>query len=268
MKFGFCTNLLSSKSDLTGSKYLEVGKEAGFDYVEMPLAQLIELSESSFNSLRLTLAGLDLPCEACNNFFPPNIKLTGNDANLSAIRSYLTRALARASELGVKVIVLGSPRSKNIPEGFPRAVAESQFDDALEVISSIVAPLGITVVLEPLAMEESNFLTTAIQVLPLLEKLNKPNIELLIDFYHMTKEGEKPEVIIKAADHLRHVHFSDPSGRKYPIKHRKDFDRFFANLKSIGYDKRISIEAFTDNFAIDSKLAVNTLRTLIQPRPS
>lgn len=263
VKLGFCTNLLSSKSDITGSGYLEIGKEAGFDYVELPLAQLTELSASTFKLLQATLTDLDLGCESCNNFFPPNIKLTGNDANLSAIRSYLTRALARASALGVEVIVLGSPRSKNIPEGFPRSVAESQFADALEVISSMVEGLGITVVLEPLAMEESNFLTSAIQVLPLLEKLNKPNIALLIDFYHMTKEGEKPEVIVKAADHLRHVHFSDPNGRKYPVKHRKDFDRFFTNLKSIGYNQRISVEAFTNNFAVDSKLAVETLMNLI-----
>lgn len=263
VKLGFCTNLLSSKSDLSVNKYLEIGKVAGFDYVELPLSQLAEYSQDSFNSLKKTLADLEMDCETCNNFFPPNIKLTGNDANMTSIKGYLSRALARAGALGVKVIVLGSPRSKNIPEGFPRTVAESQFVEALDLIDSMVGSLGITVVLEPLAMEESNFLTTASQVLTLLDKVRKPNIELLIDFYHMTKEGEKPEIVTKAAGHLRHVHFSDPNGRKYPVKHRKDYDRFFSNLKTIGYDQRISVEAFTDDFVVDSKLAVDTLRSLL-----
>ena len=57
-------------------------------------------------------------CEACNNFFPGRIRLTGPDVDEQAIRAYYAKALERAATLGVKSIVFGSAGAKRVPEGF------------------------------------------------------------------------------------------------------------------------------------------------------
>lgn len=114
------------KSTVRGSEWIESGKENGFDYVELPLAQIVDLNGNAFSSLKMKVEFMGLKCEACNNFFPANIRLTGDAADYSKIEEYLDKALGRAADLGVKVIVFGSPMSKNIPEGFPMDKAWSQ----------------------------------------------------------------------------------------------------------------------------------------------
>ena len=86
----------------------------------------MDLNGNAFSSLKMKVEFMGLKCEACNNFFPANIRLTGDAADYSKIEEYLDKALGRAADLGVKVIVFGSPMSKNIPEGFPMDKAWSQ----------------------------------------------------------------------------------------------------------------------------------------------
>jgi len=112
MRFGYCTNLLNTQADGTGSQFINKGKEKGFDYVELPLAQMVALNDADYNSLKKKLSASGVTCEACNNFFPPSIRLTGNDVDYGKIEDYLTKAVGRAAELSVKVIVFGSAMLK------------------------------------------------------------------------------------------------------------------------------------------------------------
>src|SRR5512137_2172888 len=126
MRIGYCTNLIATQTDGTGREWIEKGKESGFDYVELPLAQMMDLSDGEFSSLieRVDLSGLK--CEVCNNFFPGSIRLTGDAIDHGKIEAYVDKALGRAAQLGLKVIVFGSPKSKNVPDGYPMDKALSQ----------------------------------------------------------------------------------------------------------------------------------------------
>ena len=132
MRIGYCTNLIATQIDGTGSEWIEKGQENGFDYVELPLAQMVDLNDKEFSSLKEKVGSSGLKCEACNNFFPASIRLTGNDVDYGKTEAYLDKALGRAAQLGVKVIVLGSPKSKNVPEGYPMDKAWSQLVELLK----------------------------------------------------------------------------------------------------------------------------------------
>lgn len=45
MKLGCCVNMLADKADPVGRKYLPMLKELSYDFVELPLAQVMDLSE-------------------------------------------------------------------------------------------------------------------------------------------------------------------------------------------------------------------------------
>lgn len=262
MRIGYCTNLINAQADGTGSQFIEKGKEKGFDYVELPLAQMVALNDADYNSLKEKLSASGLKCEACNNFFPPSIRLTGNDVDYGKIEDYFTKALGRAAELGVKVIVFGSPMSKNIPEGFPMDKAWSQLVELLRFIDPLVKEKGITIAIEPIYKGESNFINTAAEGLKLAKDADRDNIRLLIDYYHLALENEKPEIILEAAPYLRHIHFADPEGRAYPQEIKDEYDTFINLLKHIGYESLISIEALSKNFDHDAKHAVEVMRQL------
>ncbi len=264
MRIGYCTNLINTQADGTGSQFIKKGKEIGFDYVELPLAQMVALNDADYHSLKEKLSACGLKCEACNNFFPPGIRLTGNDVDDGKIEDYLTKALRRAAELGVKVIVFGSPMSKNIPEGFPRDKAWSQLVELLRFIDPLAKEKAIAIAIEPISKGESNFINTAAEGLKLARDADRDNIRLLIDYYHMALENENPEIILEAAPYLKHLHFADPEGRAYPREVKDEYVTFINLLKQTRYEGRMSIEALSKNFDHDAGHSVEIMRHLFK----
>jgi D-psicose/D-tagatose/L-ribulose 3-epimerase len=262
MRIGYCTNLIATQIDGTGSEWIEKGQENGFDYVELPLAQMVDLNDKEFSSLKEKVGSSGLKCEACNNFFPASIRLTGNTVDYGKIEEYLVKALGRAAQLGVKVIVLGSPKSKNVPEGYPMNKAWSQLVELLKTIDPLVRTRGITIVIEPLCKLESNIINTAAEGLQLVKAVDRENIKLLIDYYHLVMEKEDPEIILDAGSYIKHIHFANPAGRVYPAEKVDGYVLFMDLLKRIGYEGRISVEAYTKDFCHDAKRSVEILRQL------
>ena len=71
MRFGCCLNMVSSEADKgTGIDFIETLSEIGYDYVELPLAEMAALSEEEFLSLKRRIDRTGIKCEVCNNFFP------------------------------------------------------------------------------------------------------------------------------------------------------------------------------------------------------
>ena len=126
MRFGCCGSLVAQNPDKTGVEIVEKIAQYGYDYIELPLAEMMELSDADFAALCKRVERSGIRCEVCNNFFPGRIRLTGPDVDEQAIRAYYSKALERAATLGVKVIVFGSAGAKRVPEGFDMDKAYQQ----------------------------------------------------------------------------------------------------------------------------------------------
>lgn len=262
MKIGCCTNMVASSNDGTGIERIEVLKELGYDYIELPLAQMVELPDSKFDLMKRRVDLSGLKCEACNNFFPPYVRLTGNDVNHDIIEKYLDIAIDRARQLGVKIIVFGSAGAKNVPDGYPKEKAFGEIVSLLQSISERIKADGITIVIEPLNKLEGNIINTVEEGFDLVKTVNKQNVKLLADYYHMVLEEEDILILKTCKKFIKHVHFSRPEGRVFPKESEKEnYSYFFKKLKQIGYDERISIEAYTDNFYTDAESGLKVLRS-------
>lgn len=93
--------------------------------------------------------------------------------------------------------------------------------------------------------------------------MDRSNVKLLIDFYHLSVENENPNIIIEAGDYLKHIHFVkvEGEGRVFPKKLDEDNYRpFIDNLKKIDYKGRVSIEAYSKDFYNDALLALKFLK--------
>jgi D-psicose/D-tagatose/L-ribulose 3-epimerase len=262
MRIGYCTSLIAAQADGTGSEWIEKGKECGFDYMELPLAQMMDLNDREFSFLKERVDSSGLKCEVCNNFFPANIRLTGNGVNYGQIEAYLAKALGRAAQLGVRVIVFGSSKSKNVPEGYSMDKAWSQLVELLRFIDPLVRTKGITIVIEPICKLESNIINSAGEGLRLSRAVDRENIRLMIDYYHLVMEKENPQIIVDAGSYIKHTHLANPVGRVYPTESEDGYIRFIDLLKGVGYDGRMSVEAFTKDFCHDAKRSVEILRQL------
>lgn len=245
MKLGCCVNMLADQNDPVGKRYIPLLARLGYDYVELPLAQVMELPEQEFRELLLSLKTSGIPCECCNNFFPKTVRLTGNEARPADAEAYIQKAMQRASLLGAEVIVFGSSGAKNVPEGFSPEQASQQIADVLTIADREAELCGIQIALEPLCRLESNIILNLTDAYRLMCARPYKNVRLLVDYYHFSMEEEKPEVLESMVKDIVHVHFADPENRVYPDKMRPEFRAFLDILKRRGYGGRISAEAYS-----------------------
>jgi len=104
-------------------------------------------------------------------------------------------------------------------------------------------------------------LPSEVEGLALVEAIDRPSFQLMIDFYHLASEKEDPAIVRRAAPRLVHLHMANPQGRVYPRAWEEyDYAPFFASLRAIGYDKRISVEASAKDFATEAPQAISLLR--------
>ena len=264
IRFGCCGSMIAPSADPTGAEIIEWLAEIGFDYIELSLRDLMSLSESELALLAGRLERSGIRCEACNNFFPPQIHLTGQDADLTEALNYAGKALDRAARLGACIVVFGSSASRNVPYGFPTKKAWQQLVELLGNLGPMAKAHGITITIEPLNKLESNIINLHAEALRLAQEVDHPNIQMLLDFYHLTMERETPEAILQAGSFIHHVHLAKPEGRLFPTEPEDELRRFFSYLARIRYSRRCSIEAYTSGFEADARRSLRILKEMTE----
>ncbi|HEY3384606.1 MAG TPA: sugar phosphate isomerase/epimerase family protein [Vicinamibacterales bacterium] len=245
----------------------EAAQAAGFDYVEIAASKVAALTDDEFRQLAARIAGLRIPVAAANNFIPAAIKLVGPDVDKRRQEEYVGACLGRLKTLGVSVVVLGSGGARRVPDGFSRQEAVGQLVDFCRRIAPLARERGITIAIEPLRHQETNILNTAREGLALVNAVDRPEIRLLVDYYHLAEEGESPAVLLEAGKQIVHTHLANPNGRVYPSsRDETNYAGFFGNLCKIGYAGRLSIEASTTDFAAQAPESLAMLRNALACR--
>ena len=246
MRYGYCVNMLAQDGFGVGYDWIPILKEAGFDYVDLPMAQMMQMDDGSFRARVLSvLRETGLPCVCVNNLFPAAVRLTGPQASQEDALDYCRRAFARAAELGARRAVFGSSGARNVPPGWPRVEAERQLVELLCKLAPLALEHGITLVIEPLNRGESNVITSIADGVRLCDSVSSEAVRMLADFYHMALSGERAEEVARAGASLRHVHIARPLGRGLPLPgDGEDYAAFCGAQRAVGYDGDVSIEAY------------------------
>ena len=128
---------------------------------------------------------------------------------------------------------------------------------AMQRLGDYAADKGITVSLEVVNRYETNIMNTGLEGLAFLDEVNRSNVLLHLDTYHMNIEEDGMEKsVIAAGDRLGFVHIGE-SHRGYLGTGNVDFDTFFAALKKIKYQGPITFESFSS--AVVDKALSNAL---------
>jgi D-psicose/D-tagatose/L-ribulose 3-epimerase len=261
MKYGFCTGVASTLTEVVDYKLVRQVKAAGYDYVELPLMLVAALSDAQFAALLLELEQLGLGCDCCSNLFPKSIRVVGPEVNPEKITAYLQRAFERAARLKTKKIVFGSAPSRQLPEGWTQ---EAGYRQLTQLIQEVLLPLcrkyGILIVMEPLRGTACNFINTLPDGMEIVRRVDSPYVTLLADSIHMLSEREDPNHIIKYFESLDHVHISEADRVLPEAVYSGEVQAILERLKGCGYDKTISFETKCGQGPESPKKALDLLK--------
>jgi sugar phosphate isomerase/epimerase len=236
-------------------------KDVGYDYIELPLATLeLENKEAYKNNMK-AIKESALPIRAFNFFFPPGLRVVGPDIDESRIRNYIAVVAQTMAETKASIVVLGSAGARNVPEDWERKRAEEQFLKVLSWCAVELRGTGTTLAIEPLNREESNFINSVAEGAVLAGKINRPEIKVLADFYHMCLENEPVNTLRIHKEWLAHVHIAD-TGRAYPGSGAYDFESLVSVLKEIEYGGMISVECMIEDKEKDMRRGMDFIKQM------
>jgi sugar phosphate isomerase/epimerase len=157
---------------------------------------------------------------------------------------YFKALIEFCGDIGGTVMVIGSPKQRNVPDGVPHDRIWRLTKRFLMDCLPVAKRRAVTLCLEPLAREETNFINTAAEAIRMIEQVRSPYLKLHLDVKAMADEARPMEGIIESArGYLSHFHANDPN-RKGPGFGETDFVPILRALKQISYSDYVSIEPF------------------------
>lgn len=221
--------------------------DSGIEYVEFGGKVIAAMEDAEFDALCAQVQAGKLPCYAMNAYCDASLKIIGPDLDLERARLYARRLAERAARIGVKIAGVGSPASRNMPDGY---AYEQAWADALaffKVTGEEFAKHGICVCIEALSPSLCNFLNENEEAVRMAQETGLKNIGVIVDLYSMRLAGEDDPDLSAYADKITHMHTSDddgsPASRSYlhPDAEPRHM-RNMAHLNKIGYGGCLTVE--------------------------
>ena len=235
MKIGFCTDPATVASLPT---------RPDCDFIEGHVVNFLtpEASDSDFAPRAAALRDCGYPMPAANVLLPATLKCSGPTIDYARLDRYAQTVFRRAKEVGMTLIVFGSAGARMVPAGFPLATGFEQYVDLLRQFGPLAEENGVTLVVEPLNRGECNLVNTILEGAEAVRRANTPGVKLLVDIFHMLRNGESPEDILKVGPLIRHAHIAENQDRAALGTHGEDFRPFLRALHRTGYNDRLALE--------------------------
>ncbi len=249
IKFGICNELFE---DWGFRETCETIKKLGYDGVEIApftLAQrIVDLPSQRLSDLASVVSDAGLETIGLHWLLAKTegFHLTSSD---KAVRGrtgdYLIELGRVTKELGGNLMVLGSPKQRDVLNGVSYDAAMNYAVEVLTKVSTELGSMGLDLCFEPLAPSETNFVNTCAEANALIARVGLPNFKLHMDVKAQSSErtATVPELIRKHARTAGHFHAQDVN-MKGPGMGEVDFVPILEALVDSGYDRWVSVEVF------------------------
>jgi len=157
---------------------------------------------------------------------------------------YLIALTHACGDLGGAVMVLGSPQQRSLLPGVSSDQAYTLAAETLNAVTPALQERGVTLCLEPLSPNETDFMNTCEDALRLAGMIDHPRVVLHLDVKAMYSESEPPvDLIRRHGARAGHFHAND-ANRRGPGFGDVDFVPVFQALRDSGYERWVSVEVF------------------------
>ncbi len=217
-------------------------RACGYDRLEIPLLDAWDVDTAE---TRRALDDHELAMTG-NLFLTEGTDITSEDPDaVAAGERRLSHGVETVRHLGGDYLTgtvyskLGRYADPATPRGRAQCV------EVLGRVAEHAADAGIRLGIEICNRYETNLINTAAQAVELIKEIDRPNVCVHLDTYHMSiEEPDMVRPVLTSGDLLGYVHIGE-NHRGYPGSGRTDFAAFFRALALVGYAGPITFEAFS-----------------------
>jgi len=245
MKLGVNTFLWTSEFTPAHLDLLPRIKTAGFDGVELPVAQPATFRAAD---VRRALEANGLACTVCSVILD-RFNLVDDDPSVrQRTQQHVRDVVQVAAEIGASLV--NGPLYAPVGYLPGRRRTDDEWQRAIEGYQAVIPVLeasGVSLAIEPLNRFETYFLNTAADAAALCEAVGHDRVGVAFDAFHANIEEKSiPDACRALGRHLKHVQVSE-NDRGTPGTGHVDWAGLFAALADLRYDAWVTIESFGPN---------------------
>lgn len=217
----------------------------GFDWIEVPLESLDDLDFRRGAEI-IKAHGLGVSCCAAMG---PDRDLVHPDPTIRENgMAYIRGAIEATAALGATNLV--GPIYSAVGRTWQMSDEERARDTDLLVenlsrLADYARSYGVVLCIEPLNRFETSFINLATQAIAVVDRVNSPHCQILLDTFHMNiEEKSLSEAIRAAGPRLKHFHACE-NDRGAPGSGHVPWNEVAEALRAIGYEGPVVIESFT-----------------------
>jgi sugar phosphate isomerase/epimerase len=165
------------------------------------------------------------------------------------------------------LVNIGRSRGSGLPNNAEETL--NQMEIAFRELAEYANERGVVLVLEPINVHQVTYIHTTQEGIAMIDRVNHPNLRLMVDVYHMNIEDVNIyHSLRQAGERIKFVHFAD-NNRKWPGSAHLDFKRIVAVLKKIKYEGFVSLEILPwPDPDTAARCSIEYLRRFIPPSKS
>ncbi|HOJ68196.1 MAG TPA: sugar phosphate isomerase/epimerase family protein [Candidatus Hydrogenedentes bacterium] len=251
MKLGICNEIFRDWNDI--HRTIHYVREIGYDGLEIApftLAPYVtDISPQTRQDIVKTAEAAGLEILGIHWVFvgpkPGEVHLTHPDPAVRRFTAeYLVNLVHFCGDVGGRILVFGSPKQRNVARDVTYNQAFGWAREVFETALPACEQRGVTICMEQLTHLETNFCQTPEETVELIDAINHPNFQLLLDTKAMSYLAEdRPALIRKYGKYLKHYHAND-TNLDGPGWGDVDFGPIFDALYDINYQGYVSVEVF------------------------
>lgn len=254
MKISICNELFQGWAI---EKVFDFAAQLGYDAVELAPFTLGETASDISAAARKRIreaaarAGVEIAGLHWLLLKPEDLYINHPDVRIrQRTQGYLKELIDLCGDLGGKVLVHGSPKQRNVMEGWDPADTWQRARETFQICGEAAQARDVFYCLEALTTNDTNFINTIDDALRMVDEVDHPNFQTMLDCrgIHASAKSELPRVLKAALDSgkVKHVHVNDPNGRG-PGFGDLQFTPLLKVLHEADYPGYISVEVFDFN---------------------
>ena len=147
---------------------------------------------------------------------------------------YVRSLIHFCGALGGQVMVIGSPKQRNVQEGWNFDDCWKRARDSFAGCAELAAERDVVINFEPLAPSETNFVNTHTEAIKFTKQFDHPNFKIILDTKAMCSMGQPiPEIIRESKGEFAYYHANDEN-LKGPGFGEVDFVPIGEALREVG----------------------------------